>query len=74
VIKTVLGENILAFITYGHHALIQGDRSGAILGTLLTIIFAILFTGLQVYEYFEAGFTIADSVYGSVFFCSTGQI
>lgn len=62
----------MAFITYGHHALIQGNRSGAILGTFLTIIFAILFTGLQYFEYLEAGFTIADSVYGSVFFCSTG--
>ena len=26
------------------------------------------FTGLQVYEYYEAPFTLADSVYGGVFF------
>ena len=36
------------------------------------ILFAILFTGLQGYEYSEAGFSIADSVYGTVFFASTG--
>jgi len=71
-LNTILLLSSGAFVTYGHHALIQGDRRGAILGTLLTIIFAILFTGLQYYEYLEAGFTIADSVYGSVFFCSTG--
>jgi cytochrome c oxidase subunit 3 len=30
------------------------------------------FTALQGYEYFEAPFTIADSVYGSTFFVATG--
>src|SRR6202161_1498668 len=61
-----------AFITYGHHALIAGDRKGAIFGTLITIILAIVFTVLQYIEYSEAGFTIADSVFGTVFFASTG--
>ena len=61
-----------AFITYGHHALIQGDRKGAIIGTLLTIILAIVFTALQYYEYSEAPFSISDSVFGTVFFASTG--
>ena len=31
-----------------------------------------MFTGLQGYEYAEAGFTFADSIYGTVFFASTG--
>ena len=61
-----------AFITYGHHALIQGNRKGAIDGVLITIILAIIFTALQYYEYAEAGFSIADGVYGSAFFASTG--
>jgi cytochrome c oxidase subunit 3 len=30
------------------------------------------FTLLQAYEYIEAPFTIADSVYGSIFFIATG--
>jgi len=30
------------------------------------------FTILQAYEYLEAGFCIADSVYGSSFFIATG--
>ena len=54
------------------HALIQGNRYGAILGTFLTIVLAILFTALQGFEYIEAPFTIADSVFGTVFFASTG--
>lgn len=61
-----------AFITYGHHALIQGDRKGAISGTLYTIVLAIIFTALQYYEYSEAAFSISDSVYGTVFYASTG--
>ena len=56
-----------AFITYGHHALIAGNRKGAIDGVIFTIILAIIFTALQYYEYSEAGFTIADGVYGSAF-------
>ena len=61
-----------AFVTYGHHALIAGNRKGAIIGTFLTIVFAIIFTALQYYEYSEAAFTMSDSVYGSAFYASTG--
>jgi len=35
---------------------------------------AILFTLLQGLEYFEVPYTIADSVYGTVFFMGTGLI
>ena len=62
----------MAFITYGHHALIAGNRKAAIDGVILTIILAAIFTGLQYYEYSEAGFTMADGVYGSAFYASTG--
>ena len=71
-LNTILLLSSGAFITFAHHALIRGNRRSAILGTLLTIIFAVIFTALQYYEYSEASFTIADSVYGTVFYCSTG--
>ena len=71
-LNTILLLSSGAFVTYGHHALIKGDRRGAILGTLLTIIFAIIFTALQYYEYSESSFTMSDSVYGTVFYASTG--
>ena len=71
-LNTILLLSSGAFITYAHHAIIKGNRKSAIVGTLLTLIFAIVFTALQYYEYSEAGFTIADSVYGTVFFASTG--
>jgi cytochrome c oxidase subunit 3 len=52
--------------------LLASKRDAAILGTLLTIILAIIFTGLQGFEYAQSSFTIADSVFGSAFFCATG--
>jgi cytochrome c oxidase subunit 3 len=61
-----------AFVTYGHHALIAGNRKAAIDGVFLTIVLAILFTALQYFEYSEAGFTMSDGVYGSAFYASTG--
>lgn len=61
-----------AFITYGHHALIAGNRKAAIDGVILTIVLAAIFTGLQYFEYSEAGFTMSDGVYGSAFYASTG--
>ena len=71
-LNTILLLSSGAFITYAHHAIIKGNRRSAILGTILTLLFAMLFTGLQGYEYSEAGFSIADSIYGTVFFASTG--
>jgi cytochrome c oxidase subunit 3 len=61
-----------ATVTYGHHALISGKRNAAIEGTLITIIFAIIFTALQAFEYVQAPFSIADGAFGSAFFVSTG--
>ena len=71
-LNTILLLSSGAFITYAHHGLIKGNRKAAIVGTFLTILFAVIFTLLQYYEYAEASFSIADSVYGSAFFCSTG--
>jgi hypothetical protein len=62
----------LATITYAHHALIQGNRNGAIIGTFLTLVLAIAFTACQGLEYIQASFSMSDSVFGTVFFASTG--
>jgi len=71
-LNTLLLLSSGATITFGHHALLASKRDAAILGTLLTIILAIIFTGLQGFEYAQSSFTIADSVFGSAFFCATG--
>lgn len=59
-------------ITVSHAKIISGDRRSTILYLILTILLAWLFLGLQYVEYVNAPFTIADSVYGSTFFFSTG--
>jgi cytochrome c oxidase subunit 3 len=59
-------------VTYAHHSLIQGNRSGALYGLIFTIILAILFTALQVIEYSVSSFTISDGTYGSCFYFGTG--
>jgi len=51
---------------------LAGCRKNAILSLGLTITLGGIFTLLQVYEYIEASFTIADSIYGSIFFLTTG--
>nr|YP_010827565.1 cytochrome c oxidase subunit III [Raptrix fusca]WFD61161.1 cytochrome c oxidase subunit III [Raptrix fusca] len=59
-------------ITWSHHGLLENNYNEMIQGLLLTIILGLYFTMLQMYEYMEAPFTIADSVYGSTFFMATG--
>ena len=71
-LNTLLLVSSGATVTYGHHAMFLSDRKGAILGMTLTVILAIIFTSFQYFEYIEAGFSLADGVYGSAFYFSTG--
>nr|YP_010034217.1 cytochrome c oxidase subunit III [Monochamus sparsutus]QOW83756.1 cytochrome c oxidase subunit III [Monochamus sparsutus] len=59
-------------VTWAHHGLMENNYNQALQGLILTVILGIYFTMLQAYEYIEAPFTIADSVYGSSFFMATG--
>nr|YP_010693092.1 cytochrome c oxidase subunit III [Dacus eclipsis]WCB98273.1 cytochrome c oxidase subunit 3 [Dacus eclipsis] len=59
-------------VTWAHHSLMEGNHSQATQGLFFTVLLGVYFTILQAYEYIEAPFTIADSVYGSTFFMATG--
>nr|YP_010946900.1 cytochrome c oxidase subunit III [Salganea incerta]WGO57657.1 cytochrome c oxidase subunit III [Salganea incerta] len=59
-------------VTWAHHGLMENNYNQTFHGLILTIILGMYFTALQAYEYLEASFTIADSVYGSSFFMATG--
>jgi len=61
-----------ATVTWSHNAIISGDRKNTILGLIITVVLGVIFTALQALEYYEASFTIADSVYGTTFFVATG--
>nr|WRK67304.1 cytochrome c oxidase subunit 3 [Nemopterinae gen. 1 sp. 1 YZ-2023a] len=59
-------------ITWAHHSLMNNNYTQTAQGLFFTIMLGLYFTLLQAYEYIEAPFTIADSVYGSTFFMATG--
>lgn len=61
-----------ATITWAHHNIIKGNKQESTKALSLTIILGLFFTLLQAFEYLEAPFCIADSVYGSTFFVATG--
>ena len=67
-------------VTWAHHALQTGDRKGAKIGLLLTILLGMLFTSIQAFEYhhiltaqlFFGPEAAGSGLYGSAFFMATG--
>lgn len=61
-----------ATVTLSHVLLRRGGFKPGLYLLLSTVILGVLFTGLQVKEYIECSFRVADSVYGRAFFLITG--
>jgi cytochrome c oxidase subunit 3 len=61
-----------ASITVVHSDIIGNNVQRAKKAFLLTLILALAFTLIQLMEYIEAPFNIADGIYGSTFFMATG--
>lgn len=59
-------------LTVAHHAVIMGDKQTAMRWLITSVILGFSFCLIQMMEYKFTEFTIADSVFGSVFFLSTG--
>ena len=59
-------------VIIAHIAVLESQHRELLLGLGLTVSQGLIFTGFQAYEYYEAPFTLADSVYGSTFFVATG--
>ena len=70
--NTILLLSSGASVTWAHHSIVRGSKKEALIALVLTVLLAIVFTVLQVFEYTTASFTISDSVYGSTFYMATG--
>ncbi|YP_010133300.1 cytochrome c oxidase subunit III (mitochondrion) [Lepeophtheirus salmonis] len=71
-LNTIILLSSGASVTWSHHSLVMGKHQNASLSLLITVLLGGYFTCLQGVEYFEASFSISDSVYGSTFFLLTG--
>jgi cytochrome c oxidase subunit 3 len=60
------------FVTLSHHAFLASNKSLCLIHGILTILLGSLFALLQLTEYSYGTFTISDSVFGSVFYMTTG--
>lgn len=59
-------------VTWCHYSIINKNLNNIILRIFFTIFLGIIFSLFQYLEYKEARFSICDSIYGSVFYISTG--
>nr|YP_010154769.1 cytochrome c oxidase subunit III [Amegilla calceifera]QQX28004.1 cytochrome c oxidase subunit 3 [Amegilla calceifera] len=59
-------------VSWSHYCLLNNNYSGTKDGLMITILLGVYFTIIQYIEYYESSFTINDSIFGSIFFMSTG--
>nr|WRK21354.1 cytochrome c oxidase subunit III [Xestocephalus sp. n. A ZLL-2024a] len=59
-------------MTWAHNALINKNFSQTMQALMITIVLGTYFSILQAMEYYQLSFSMADSIFGSTFFLSTG--
>ena len=59
-------------VTLAHQAILLGNRRESLTALLVTVILGIEFTMCQIFEYTHIQLQINESVFGSIFFFSTG--
>nr|YP_011004814.1 cytochrome c oxidase subunit III [Leptomastidea bifasciata]WPT46955.1 cytochrome c oxidase subunit III [Leptomastidea bifasciata] len=59
-------------ITWCHYSIINMNKLESLISLFITLILGMIFSFFQYKEYMECTFTFSDSVYGSIFFMSTG--
>nr|AFV13088.1 cytochrome c oxidase subunit III [Monocellicampa pruni] len=71
-LNTIILVTSGATITWAHHSLMNSNYTEALISMSMTIILGIMFSFFQAFEYTEAPFTMANSIYGSTFYMATG--
>ena len=59
-------------ITCAHKAILCGNHKITVMGIAITILYGVLFSIVQGYEYNVAPYAVNDSIFGSLFFVLTG--
>ena len=57
ILNTLILLTSATTVTWAHHAILHGDRKGAVQGLLLTVCLGLSFTCIQAWEYSHAPFT-----------------
>ena len=70
--NTVLLLSSGVTLTYAHRALLNKLPNSTSQGLLFTLFLGVTFTFVQGFEYIHSPFSINDSIYGSIFYFSTG--
>ena len=71
-VNTVILLSSGATVTISHHGIMGRRYREGMIGLSATVLLGALFSLLQYMEYRGASYTIADSVYGSAFYITTG--
>jgi len=67
-----INSSVVVDSSTGEKKVLLTQRESSLIALAITIFYGILFTILQMYEYMTSKFTIADGIYGSTFFVTTG--
>nr|YP_009735093.1 cytochrome c oxidase subunit III [Acropyga goeldii]QBG38576.1 cytochrome c oxidase subunit III [Acropyga goeldii] len=59
-------------ITWTHHSILNKNFKESLKSLFLTLNLGMYFTFLQMIEYLNSPFSLADSIYGAIFFITTG--
>uniref|UniRef100_A0AAU7BNB0 Cytochrome c oxidase subunit 3 n=1 Tax=Leptopilina myrica (nomen nudum) TaxID=2964900 RepID=A0AAU7BNB0_9HYME len=71
-LNTVILLSSGVLVTWSHYSILNKDNEGSQVGLMGTIGLGLVFSMIQYMEYYEASFSMSDSVFGSIFFLVTG--
>ncbi|RZC86683.1 hypothetical protein C5167_030035 [Papaver somniferum] len=71
-LNTLILLSSRAASTWDHHVILAGKERRAIYALVATFVMGLVSTGFQVMEYYQAPFTISESVHRSTFSLATG--